>query len=840
MEEWSNVLEIPDFASNSDNYPKFVNTIRLDSMPNAMEFTNDEKMKSRLAQLEPVFESLLQITKICDEQGISVPSSSAGNLKYVLLHPNGKTIQNIIQDKMNEKDDNASKGDVQGGTIEGMFDYNKCHFAEIQYDEKCKDNPSQDVIILNAESPTEIFVCPTNQIGLAEDLSDQVRAYVAAVGDNYLGAAPVPNHLCIAKSEEDDQWYRAVCCKELGDDIYELMFVDYGNVEKVPRKHIMHMTDEIMQTPILATHCVLEGFEDATKRESYQKMFADEIKKQLPAFEETKIVVLNKLRNTSTYIVRIPSIEKSINSNLIIKNDNSNEQDDSASSRSVQERKIEAMFDYNKCRFTDLKYDENCKDSPAQDVIILHAESPTQIFVCPTNQIDLVEELSEQVRTYVATVVDKYVGTAPVSNHLYIAKSEEDGLWYRAVCCKEVGDDIYELRFVDYGNVEKVPKKHIMHITHEIMQTPLLANHCVLEGFENSTERDSDQKMSPVKIAELLPAFEETKILVSKKLPNTSTYVVKIPSIDKSINPNLSIKNEKINEKQDNVNKADVPGGKIEGMFEYNKCNFTEIKYDEKCKDSTELDVIILYAESPSRIFVCPTNQIDLVEDLSAQVSAYAATVGENYLGVAPVPNYLCIAKSEEDDQWYRALCCEELGNDIYELMFVDYGNVEKVPRKHIMRMTEEIMQIPLLANHCVLEGFEDVTKKDSYQKMFADEIARLLPSFEETKIVVSNKLPNTSTYIVKIPSIAKSINPNILIKREKETSNGDADLTKECDAEVVKICSNISKELTSDQSKKELHEKLEQEAAKRQADEAKRKELEEKIKKMQEMLANM
>ena len=119
------MLEIPDFASNSDNYPKFVNTIRLDSMPNAMEFTNDEKMKSRLAQLEPVFESLLQITKICDEQGISVPSSSAGNLKYALLHPNGKTIQNIIQDKMNEKDDNASKGDVQGGTIEGMFDYNK-------------------------------------------------------------------------------------------------------------------------------------------------------------------------------------------------------------------------------------------------------------------------------------------------------------------------------------------------------------------------------------------------------------------------------------------------------------------------------------------------------------------------------------------------------------------------------------------------------------------------------------------------------------------------------------------------------------------------------------------
>lgn len=172
--------------------------------------------------------------------------------------------------------------------------------------------------------------------------------------------------------------------------------------------------------------------------------------------------------------------------------------------------------------------------------------------------------------------------------------------------------------------------------------------------------------------------------------------------------------------------------------------------------------------------------------------------------------------------------------------MFVDYGNIEKVPRKHIMRMTDEIMRIPLLANHCVLEGFEDVTKRDSYQKMFGDEITRLLPAFEETEIVVLNKLPNTSTYVVKIPSIDKSINPNILIKREKETNTGDADLTKECDAEVVKICSNISKEVTSDQSKKELHEKLEQEAAKRMAEEAKRKEIEEQIRKMQEMLANM
>ena len=309
VEEWKNIVELPKIAKDSEKYPKFVTSLRLDNMPDSLESGKDLKIKSRLMQLEPLFKSPLQIKNICGAGGVSVNSSGNNDdLKYVLMHPNGKTIQNIIQDKLNEKNEEASKGDVQGGTIEGTYDYNKCHFAEIIFDPAVKgyETLEQDIIILNAESPSQIFVCPSNQIGLAEDLGDQIRAYVAAVGDDFLGAAPIPNHLCIAKSADDDQWYRAVCCKELGEDMYELMFVDYGNVENVSRKNIMHMADELMKTPLLANHCVLEGFEDSEKSDVYQKVFGDKLQELLPAFDETKITVLKKLPNSSTYIVRIP------------------------------------------------------------------------------------------------------------------------------------------------------------------------------------------------------------------------------------------------------------------------------------------------------------------------------------------------------------------------------------------------------------------------------------------------------------------------------------------------------------------------------------------------------
>ena len=42
-------------------YPKFVNSIRLDEMPKAVEFGKDIKLKSKLAQLQPLFESPLSI-----------------------------------------------------------------------------------------------------------------------------------------------------------------------------------------------------------------------------------------------------------------------------------------------------------------------------------------------------------------------------------------------------------------------------------------------------------------------------------------------------------------------------------------------------------------------------------------------------------------------------------------------------------------------------------------------------------------------------------------------------------------------------------------------------------
>lgn len=576
VEEWKNVIELPEFAKDMDMYPKFVNSIRLDDMPKAVEFGKDIKMKSKLAQLQPLFESPLTIQRMKDGNGVTVTSSNQEDVKYVLVHPNGKTIQDIIQDKLNETSEEASKGDIQGGTIEGLYDYNKCHFAEIKYNvsEKGSTHIEQDVIVLSAESPTEIFVCPTDQIGLAEDLQDQIRNYVAAVGDNYLGAAPIPNHLCIAKSVEDEQWYRAVCYKQLGDDMYELMFVDYGNVEIIPRKNIMHMAEEIMKTPLLASHCVLEGFEEQKKSDMYKEVFGDKVQELLPVFEDTKIMVIKKIPKTATYVVRIPHVAETINAGLLPKDDKialdkadlkqeqipesvkTNECDaevdkilspiiknDGRSNVTDSAEKVCSTPNNVNSKIVLAKSIPKVSVSPGNSIIALgFAEHSNKIYVQRLEDAERVEEIGDILKT---KCTNKSLNNAPKVGELVACKWSDDNELYRAEVLDVLKENKIYVRFVDYGNAETEALDHVMELPQECASIPFLASLITLEGVPsfskpgNPTLCDLLQEME----AQLLEDILEVVSI------NNDKYVLKHEN-GKSFNESISKELEKEGKKE--------------------------------------------------------------------------------------------------------------------------------------------------------------------------------------------------------------------------------------------------------------------------------------------------
>ena len=110
-----------------------------------------------------------------------------------------------------------------GAEIDGQFNYDKAHICEL----KSEPGLEQDAYVMYADSPARIFVCPSNQIGIADKLSNQITNY-AQLDPKMTGFGPGIGKLCLAKSNEDEAWYRGACLAQENQDHYKIFFVDYG------------------------------------------------------------------------------------------------------------------------------------------------------------------------------------------------------------------------------------------------------------------------------------------------------------------------------------------------------------------------------------------------------------------------------------------------------------------------------------------------------------------------------------------------------------------------------------------------------------------------------------
>ena len=151
----------------------------------------------------------------------------------VISHVNGQTINEIVKAKLAEPSDSSIPPQIQGEEMDGQFDYNKAHIAALVQD---KPGLEQSVTILHAESPCRIFVCPNNQIGLADQITNQVAVY-ASIDETMVGFSPGLGKLCLAKSKDDDAWYRAACLNFQGDE-FNMFFADFGFCEVLPRDRL--------------------------------------------------------------------------------------------------------------------------------------------------------------------------------------------------------------------------------------------------------------------------------------------------------------------------------------------------------------------------------------------------------------------------------------------------------------------------------------------------------------------------------------------------------------------------------------------------------------------------
>lgn len=83
------------------------------------------------------------------------------------------------------------------------------------------------------------------------------------------------------------------------------------------------------------------------------------------------------------------------------------------------------------------------------------------------------------------------------------------------------------------------------------------------------------------------------------------------------------------------------------------------------------------------------------------------------------------------DDVFYRARILKELPGGKYYLQYVDYGNYDRVEKKNIGMISEELRKVKSSLYRCSLFGVEGVTVRG--EELFKEYIgAELVARFKE------------------------------------------------------------------------------------------------------------
>lgn len=63
---------------------------------------------------------------------------------------------------------------------------------------------------------------------------------------------------CLAQSAEDQRWYRANTQNKVDDSTYNVLYIDYGNMENVKVDRIREMKEEF-SFPCITAICFIDG-----------------------------------------------------------------------------------------------------------------------------------------------------------------------------------------------------------------------------------------------------------------------------------------------------------------------------------------------------------------------------------------------------------------------------------------------------------------------------------------------------------------------------------------------------------------------------------------------------
>ncbi|CAM4640008.1 tudor domain-containing protein 15 [Lepidochelys kempii] len=332
-----------------------------------------------------------------------------------------------------------------------------------------------DVICSHIISPSHFFCQLQSKLPELMNLMEQIQSYYEVHSNPY----KTGQIACVAKHSKDGKWYRASFLKQVSRNEVDVIFVDYGNQERVLLKDLQAILPDFLTLENQAFTCSLKNINEPPQ--FYPFIWTKEACKDFGNFISAYSGLL------TCVIYALIFIRPNCLCNLV---------DLQTPFIGAQQFLIEhghgqsqffgftkalkpSVFLYSFCYSS-----FNIKIGSEEEVYITHIYSPAKFYCQLNRNTEIVDKLMKKIAEI--SNIPNSSEYDPSKIRLCIAKYFEDGLFYRALA-SSVGSSSYLLAyFVDFGNKQMVVRDKLMpipdHAT-DLLLTPMQAIKCYLSDL---------------------------------------------------------------------------------------------------------------------------------------------------------------------------------------------------------------------------------------------------------------------------------------------------------------------------------------------------------------------
>lgn len=467
---------------------------------------------------------------------------------------------------------------------------------------------------------------------------------------------------CVAKFSDDKRWYRGEISK-VEDDKVSVYFVDYGNTETVDKSAVKAANANYMSLEVQGVKCSLSGV-----------VSEDWSSEAIEKFEE--LVMDKELLADVVYFSGGVCLVKLTENGEDV----------------AQQLSSSGLCKLSSTTVT--KPSENPYPQMPQEVgkditaYVSWIENPHSFWIQTEEKAETLENLVGELQEHYAAGGDRMDNVK--SGDTVVAKFSEDEAWYRAYV-ENIQDSNTTVRFVDYGNTDKVSKSELFKVAENFLQVPAQALRCNLSGVKplqsgwSADTKDIMQSLVP----------EAVKVKFESKNPD-GTWVVSLSAGDVDVAEELI--------------QAAVARREVSSTSTASEVT-SQFPQQTPLQEGSTHQVFVSHVNSPASFYCQLMQNSEKLDTLLGEIEEQAEMfdpVNSLSEGMA------CMAKYSADEAWYRSVIARVSGNTA-DVLFVDYGNSESTSKDDICNIPPGLFKLEAQAIHCRLnnpdgvgDGFED------------------------------------------------------------------------------------------------------------------------------------